>query len=137
MPTTKLLLTPVLLMSFGCATIVSGTHQDIVVSSNPPGAYFEVRNRDDVMVERGETPSTITVDRAKRPYWPQRYRVTMTYNLVERHSVHGTRMNGWFFWNVILGGLFGMLLVDPMTGAAFAFDELWHEDFERTESEAK
>ena len=114
----------------GCATIVSGSHQDIVVSSNPSGAVFEVRNRNNIMVERGETPATIRVDRAKFPYWPQRYRVTMTRGLVERHSLHGTKVNGWYWGNLLFGGPFGLWILDPMTGAAFSFDELLHEDFE-------
>ncbi|MCG2921469.1 hypothetical protein KZ305_25620, partial [Escherichia coli] len=30
-----------------------------------------------------------------------------------------SRLNGWYFGNIIFGGLIGILVVDPMTGAMF------------------
>lgn len=119
----------VLPVFFGCATIVSGTDQEVVVSSNPSGASFEVKNRDRVMVATGETPSTITVARAKSAFRSERYLVTIKNGTDERLQLQRATTNGWWFGNIIFGGPLGMIL-DPMTGAAFAFSKVWFEDFE-------
>jgi len=31
-------------------------------------------------------------------------------------------VNGWYFGNILLGGLIGMLIVDPATGAMYRLD---------------
>ena len=33
-----------------------------------------------------------------------------------------TTLNGWYLGNIIFGGLIGLLLVDPATGAMWSFD---------------
>lgn len=32
------------------------------------------------------------------------------------------RFNGWYFGNILIGGLIGMLIVDPATGAMYRLD---------------
>jgi hypothetical protein len=32
-------------------------------------------------------------------------------------------LNKWYFGNILLGGVIGMLVVDPLTGAMYSLDE--------------
>lgn len=32
------------------------------------------------------------------------------------------KIDGWYFGNILLGGLFGMLIVDPATGAMYKLE---------------
>ncbi|MDX1442259.1 MAG: PEGA domain-containing protein [Gammaproteobacteria bacterium] len=81
----------------GCATIVSGSSESITFNSSPEGATVYI---DGTAV--GTTPTTIEVDRSgnevlrfeKEGYKPYETRLEKT-------------VNGWFFGNVIIGGLIG------------------------------
>jgi hypothetical protein len=45
------------------------------------------------------------------------------------------KLNGWYFGNVFLGGLIGMLIVDPATGAMFRLDnDEIYQKLERNQS---
>lgn len=91
----------------GCATIVSGRHQDIRVTSDPPG----VRVRADSGVEI-TTPGELSLTRNR------------SHTLVAEHQ--GTEpqqkelqcgMNGWILGNILIGGVVGVV-VDLVSGAS-------------------
>ncbi|MCH9698173.1 MAG: PEGA domain-containing protein [Gammaproteobacteria bacterium] len=113
MSSKKIILFPVILSSyihlFGCATIVSGTTQNIAVSSNPTGAT--------IVVEPGQyqntfTPASMELERDGGPY-----RVTISHEGYEPYKVTlKTSTNGWLWGNLLLGGLIG-IIVDSSTGA--------------------
>lgn len=108
-----------LLFSTGCATIISGAHQDIEVTSSPNGAQVKVERLKSgtqrSTVWQGSTPATIGLKR-KYPYV-----VTLSqegYESVEIEIDRGT--NGWVFGNILfvpLGALIGAG-IDFGTGAA-------------------
>ncbi len=106
----KLLL--VLLLNFvhlyGCATIVSGTTQNIAVSSKPGGATITVEPGDHQTV----TPANLELKRDGGPY-----RITISHEGYEPYKVTlKTSANGWLWGNLLLGGLIG-IIVDSSTGA--------------------
>ena len=39
-----------------------------------------------------------------------------------------TRMNGWYFGNILFGGLIGLFIVDPATGAMWRLPKTAHID---------
>lgn len=44
-------------------------------------------------------------------------------------------MNGWYFGNLLLGGVIGMLIVDPATGAMYRIEtDLINETLKKKES---
>jgi len=93
----------------GCATIISGSTQDISVTSVPSGAT--------VTAEPGgmkaTTPGVLVLNRKAGPY-----KVTFTLDGHDPYSVMlTTDMNGWVWGNLILGGIIG-LVVDMSTGAS-------------------
>src|SRR5262245_60518029 len=95
-------------LSTGCATIVSGSTQDISVSSVPAGATVTA----DPGGWKATTPGTLTLKRKDGPY-----KVTFTLEGHDPYSVWlTTDTNAWLWGNLIIGGIIG-LIVDTSTGA--------------------
>ena len=48
------------------------------------------------------------------------YKITFTKNGYEKKVVYITaELNGWYIGNLLLGGIPGMLLIDPLSGAMY------------------
>src|SRR5215470_15150454 len=97
----------------GCATIMAGGPDHVPVNSNPPGAAVYV---DNMLV--GQTPMVVTLNREHsagviRIEAPGYQPVTV---------VRAKGINGWFWANLCIGGLVGMV-VDLVTGDVKAFDD--------------
>jgi hypothetical protein len=104
----------------GCATIFDGATQAVAVRSAPEAATFTITNRAGEKVHVGTTPSTVTLKRGAGYFKREDYTVRVEkdgFKPMEFKLSGG--MNGWYFGNILVGGLIGMLLVDPMTGAMF------------------
>ena len=107
----------------GCATIVSGTTQELKINSNPAGAVVYIgtmvtSNGQSTMVNRvavGQTPMTVKIYRKdggimleKPGYQPTQLPLT-------------TRMNKWVWGDIAAGSLMSTS-IDTWTGASREFD---------------
>lgn len=96
-----------LLMS-SCATVMSGSKQNVKFDSNPGAASIFIDE-----VEVGKTPFEIKLTRKSehtvliKLEGYQTYQTTLT-----------KKLNGWIFGNILVGGLIG-LIIDPITGAMY------------------
>lgn len=104
----------------GCASIVSDSRYPVAITSNPSGANFEIKNRAGAVVHSGVTPGTVTLS-AKAGYFKGE-----TYTIVFHKDGYADQtitvdssVDGWYWGNILLGGLIGMLIVDPATGAMY------------------
>lgn len=92
----------------GCATIVSGKTQDVMIRSNPIGAAVTI---DDVAM--GTTPMLANLVRKKR------HQIKFAKDGYEENLRATTRgFNWWYVANLVFGGVIG-LIVDPCTGAIY------------------
>ena len=67
------------------------------------------------------TPSTVTLKAGSGFFRSSDYQVEVRKDGHEqRAALIPARTDGWYFANIIFGGLLGMLIVDPATGA------MWH-----------
>lgn len=108
----------------GCASIVSKSEYPVAIDSKPSGAEFTVTNRDGVVVHRGETPETITLPAGAGFFQSQRYTIELEHEGCKaRTAVLDTSMDGWYIGNIVFGGLIGLLIVDPATGAMWKLPE--------------
>jgi hypothetical protein len=107
-------------LATGCASIVSKSKWPVTFRSNPGGAELIVRDAQGQEVHRGTTPATVTLKSAKGYFQAASYEFEVRMPGYEPviGKVSG-EINGWFFGNVVFGGLIGFLVVDPLTGAAF------------------
>lgn len=104
------LLLAVPLLFSGCATIASGTNQNVSFESEPEGATVRVNG--EVV---GKTPVSSRLDKKNDQsvsFEMAGYR-TVTKNLA-------TKTDPWFFGNIIIGGLFGST-TDFASGAAYEY----------------
>ena len=104
----------------GRATIVAKSSQTVTVTSEPADAAVSIVNGSGRAVHSGQTPLTVTLRKGRGYFKPEHYVVRFSkagYQTTEVR-VDGT-VNGWYFGNILIGGLIGMLAVDPVTGAMF------------------
>lgn len=90
----------------GCATIASGTTQEVTFQSTPAGALVKVNGK-----PIGETPITVQLDKKADQ--------TLTFEK-DGYKTFSTAMttttDGWFWGNIIIGGLLGST-TDMASGA--------------------
>ena len=118
MKKTTLLLSGILALTIGCASIVSKNTYPVSVTSSPSGATVTITDSNGLTVGSGLTPQTITL-RAKSGFFK-----AATYDLEFKkdgyqttHSTIRAGLDGWYLGNIIFGGLIGILIVDPATGS--------------------
>ncbi|MFC1887781.1 hypothetical protein ACFLYK_03130 [Candidatus Cloacimonadota bacterium] len=103
---------------FGCASIVSRSEYDVTITSSPPDSYITVTDIDGFDVFSGSTPAYVTLPADAGYFVGARYTVRFekegfqTQTLILRNKI-----DGWYFGNLLLGGIIGMLIIDPLTGA--------------------
>jgi hypothetical protein len=104
-----------LALTCGCATIFTGTHEDVAVDSSPANATVSVLDHDGDTVASGHTPHTFDLARNE-----EKYVVSVKLDGYQEAKVSLHReFNGWVLCNIACGGLLGGL-IDFLDGAA------WH-----------
>jgi hypothetical protein len=112
------------LLGTGCASIVSKSNWPITFKSDPTGAEIVITDKLGKEIQRGTTPLTITLPGSTGYFSGASY--TVELKLAGYDAGKGTvsaGMNGWYFGNILFGGLIGMVFVDPATGAMFKLPE--------------
>lgn len=97
----------------GCGTITQGTHQDIAISTTPPGATCDLMRTDGFNAGSVEhTPGSVHVRKSK-------FDITMTCNLAGYQPGMAQLKSGYgigTFGNIILGGGIGWA-IDSASGS--------------------
>ena len=120
------------LAASGCASIVSKSDKPVTITSNPPGASFVVKKASGLSVSNGVTPSTLILNSSDGYFKPAKYTIEFTRkNDVQKIPLTAS-INGWYFGNILFGGLIGLLIVDPATGAMWKLDETVIANFNHT-----
>ena len=109
----------------GCASILNGQTQAVTIQSAPDGAAVVVSNKAGEKIHAGNTPVTLTLKRGAGYFQSEIYKLVFTKDGFsdKEMTVTGT-LSGWYIGNLLIGGVIGMLAVDPVTGAMFAFPEV-------------
>ena len=116
----------ILLVSFllGCASIVSESYWPVRIRTKPVGAKCLVSKGNGTPVHRGETPMTINLSSSNFPFWPATYTVKCSkIGYLDSSSEFSAFLNPWYAGNIVIGGLIGLLIVDPLTGAMWRLSE--------------
>jgi len=104
----------------GCASVVSTSSYPVAVSSTPSGATFEILDKKGDVVHVGNTPSTVTLRSGNGYFSGQTYTLRFKKDgYPEKAITLDSSISGWYWGNILLGGVIGMLVVDPMTGAMY------------------
>lgn len=125
----KLVILLVLSAVSGCASIVSDSRYPVQVNSAPVGVSFEVKNEDNRVVASGVTPTNIMLKSGAGYFNGEEYTFTFTSECNStRQQILDSELDGWYFGNIIFGGLIGLFVVDPLTGAMFKLPENVNEN---------
>jgi len=117
------LLVSILLLSTGCASIVSKSTYPINVNSTPSGAKITVTDKKGVEIYTGITPAEGRLKAGSGFFSRARYVVKFEKEGYDvKTVVIESSVDGWYFGNIVFGGLIGFLIVDPATGAMFKLD---------------
>ena len=99
------------LLVSGCATVITGTDQNLTFNSEPDGATVTVAGK-----KIGKTPLSVQIDKGKNQ--------SLTFEK-EGYKTHTTQLstswNPWFFGNIALGGFLGST-TDLASGAINEFE---------------
>lgn len=104
----------------GCASIVSDSKYPVSITSSPSGAAYQINNEKGVFVHSGVTPDQVILPAGAGYFDGERYQITFKkdgYN--GSTSIVNSGLNGWYWGNILFGGIIGMLIVDPATGAMY------------------
>jgi len=107
-----------------CASIVSKSSWPVDVGSSPAGATVTITNQNGAVVYKGVTPGKVSLKSGAGFFKKASYTVKFElegYNPLEVPLT--CKLNGWYFGNLLFGGVIGLLIVDPATGAMYKLRE--------------
>ncbi len=113
-----------LVISLGCASIVSKSEWPIRIASSPEQADVTITDvTDGKKIFTGKTPTTVTLSSRGGYFKGKTYKVDLSKDDYVPQSIEiKSAMNGWYIGNILFGGLIGLLIVDPATGAMWSLD---------------
>lgn len=121
--------------STGCASIVSKSKWPVTFKSDPPGAEVVVADDNGKEVHRGVTPVTFKLRSGQAFFMSDDYQVGIKLaGYDEDKGVLKSGLNPWYFGNVGFGGLIGLIIVDPMTGAMWRLPSEYDVSLKTTSS---
>ena len=112
-----------LALNTGCASIVSKSKYPVSITTEPTAAKIEIKDQDGIVRFAGTSPTTAILDAGNGFFTRARYTVTASK---DGHNAATfpiqNSIDGWYWGNILFGGLIGLLIVDPITGAMFQID---------------
>ena len=104
----------------GCATIVHGGPRALPVASTPPGAMVSIYDRAGKQVYHQATPFIATLPSKYKFFGGQSYRLVFEMAGYRKSELQVLpKVSGWYWGNLVFGGVLGMLIIDPATGAMY------------------
>jgi len=98
------------------------------IKSTPAGATVTITNRNGVQVYKGTSPATVTLKSGSGFFKKESYHVRFELEgFAVREIPVECKVNGWYWGNLLIGGVIGMLIIDPATGAMYKFttSDVW------------
>ena len=106
------------LFAGGCASIVHSGNRSININTEPVGAKATISRPDGTVIYAQTTPCTFSLDPKRGYFKGQSYTLKLELTGYKPAEVElHPKLSGWYFGNIIFGGLIGMVIVDPLTGS--------------------
>ncbi len=120
---TGIALSGLILLASSCASIVSKSTYPIFINSAPSQSNIIIKDKKGIEIFTGQTPTSLTLKSGNGFFSKARYQVTfMKEGYVAKTVPVEFKLDGWYFGNIVFGGLIGMLIVDPATGAMYKLE---------------
>jgi hypothetical protein len=110
-----------------CASIVSRASRDVSIQSNPSGLNFSIINKQGETIHSGTTPQVVNLSARGGYFVPAKYTIEVKRGgkVISSQTVTAS-LNGWYAGNILFGGIIGLIIVDPLTGAMYRLPETIH-----------
>jgi hypothetical protein len=103
-----------------CASIVSSRKWPLTVNSDPVGAKVVITNKTGVEVFNSTTPATIKLKSGAGYFTKETYIIKFQMDgFADKTVPVNCKFNSWYIGNLVFGGLIGILIIDPITGAMY------------------
>ena len=119
----------------GCASILSDSTYPVVFDTDPSGAQMRITDEAGNVVFDGRGPTTLSLKSGDGYFSGARYTVAADLNGQSTTATLTPSMDGWYVGNILFGGLIGLLIVDPITGAMYKLPERFVVDMDGGASE--
>ncbi len=101
-----------------CDSIVDGGRQKVHIDSNPTGAQVTIYDRHDEKESVNTTPFLARLERKSGYFSGEEYQLVFELAGYQKAEARiRSDMNPWYIGNIVFGGLIGLVIVDPLTGA--------------------
>ena len=105
------------LSTVGCATIMNDATHSVQITSNVPDAKYVVKNKTGLVVQNGITPSSVNLRVASGAYSSEKYLIDFAKEgYLPSTTFVDSELSGWYFGNLLFGGIIGLAIVDPISG---------------------
>lgn len=112
------------LLLTACASIMDRGPVAASIKTNQEGANVSVTNGKGMLVAKGEAPMAVLLPRADGYFSGHVYNVEVSKPGYETRKITlDPEINNWYWGNLLIGGLIGGLIVDPVTGAMWTYDQ--------------
>lgn len=110
-----------------CATVMRENSQAIPIKANIEKVDIKITNKAGETVFEGQTPTILTLKTAaKSGYFnPEKYTIVASKDGFQTQtSIIDWHISSWYWaGNLVIGGLIGYLIIDPITGDMYYLDE--------------
>ena len=107
----------------GCASIVSKSTYSLSVACNPVDTRLSITDKKGTEIYQGNTPASVKLKAGSKFFSRAEYQVKLSSPGYDDKVIPVQfKVDGWYWGNILFGGLIGMLIVDPATGAMYKID---------------
>lgn len=115
----KILSLLTILLITNCASIVSKSNYDVKIQSSSDKVNFVIKDRYGFPIQSGQTPAQVNLKSGDGYFKKAVYLIEYEKDGKKAFSRIEPSLDGWYAGNIIFGGLIGILIVDPATGAMY------------------
>ena len=106
-----------------CASIVSRSRYPVHIDSTPSNATIAITDIKGRQVFSGKTPAVARLKSGAGYFQTAESQVKiMSPGYDDRTIFIESQIDGWYFGNIFLGGVLGMLIIDPISGAMWTIE---------------
>lgn len=94
-----------------------------MINSNPSESAITITNSKGMEVYKGNAPASVILKASEGFFKKASYQVKFTKDGYQEKVVPlSCKVDGWYWGNLVFGGLIGFLIVDPATGAMYKLE---------------
>lgn len=109
----------------GCASIVSSSNKTLPIMTQPDDATCEIIDMaTGNTISRAKTPQNAILSASAGFFQRAKYNIKLSKDgYIPYETQLDAGINGWYFGNIVFGGILGILIIDPATGAMWKIND--------------